>query len=461
MRVVRRAGVGLAGLILLATLGSITARAEETILSFTRSTRTMAYNGHDRRPAVVDTSRAKVTLCLGDRYFKFYDADAIWVFDFDRRRVWHVDPRERVYSDWSLFAYVAFNEMQLARHLGLRDNQDGAPPPGTSILELESRYGMTSKETRPSPRETLADSSSGRQVRVLINGRVSASATASEVALTPARAHMLELFLLYRAQLHPRSRQAVMRLGHVPEVLFWRSQEGARETVVLMQLTSTTTAPENTDPKAGCRREDAPQPELAALARGLRASRARCSDTSRAAWMAESRRQESRALEDHHYLDASLVGLERSMWDCGRPSSQTWPAEVIQSARADSALMAYIAASRWSDSQTAHESIARLRALVRDSLQSAHVLDFVAAKARYSMEDYEGGVELTLAGLEKSPCAIDGWMDLSSAYLKGYQTVLAWICLDHARTIAPPTCPLVGDGTRFEGELMERHPEYF
>lgn len=461
MRVVPGACAGLAGLALLITLAPTDVRAEETILSFERSSRTMASQGRNRRPTVVDSSRAEVTLCLGDHYFKYYDADAIWVFDFDRRRVMHVDPRERVYSDWSLFAYVAFNEMQLANHLGLRDNQGGSPPPGTSILELETLFGMPSTEVRPDPREALADSSSGSNVRVFINGRVSTSATASEVTLTPARARMFELFMIYRAQLHPRSRAAVMRLAHVPEVLFWRSQDEGRETAVLMQLKGATTAPENTDPKAGCRREDVPDPALAALGKGLRESRSRCSDTSRAAWMAESRLQETRLLDVGHYLDASLAGYERSMWDCGRPSSQTWPSEVSKRARADSAIQTYMAATHWTDSQSAGESLAKLEALSRDSLQLGHVLDFVTAKARYSMGDFEGGVERTLAALERSPCAIDGWMDLSSAFLKGYQTVLAWICLDHARTIAPPECPLVGDGTRFEGELMERHPEYF
>jgi len=274
---------------------------------------------------------------------------------------------------------------------------------------------------------------------------------------------MFELFLLYRAQLHPRSRQAVMKLGHVPEILYWRSRDQGKgqETAVLMRLKGVTTAPENTDPKAGCRHEDVPDPALAALGRDLRESRSRCTDTTRAAWMETSRRQETRSLADGHYLDASLAGYERSMWDCGRPSSQSWPPEVVKRAKADSAIQNYLAASHWTDSQSAGESLPKLEALARDSLQLRHVLGFVAAKARYTMGDFDGGVRLTLAALDRSPCAIDGWMDLSSAFLKGYQTVLAWICLDHARTIAPPECPLTGDGTRFEGALMERHPEYF
>jgi len=442
-----------------ATLASPLARADDTVLIFDQAIKIVTQRPEAQGGMRVDSTRSEVLVILGDRSFKVHESEQIWVYDFERNRVLNVRRAERTYSDWSLFAYVAFNDLELSSRLGLGPEGTGEPPRGTSVLELETLFGMRSTKIRPGRREVLADSSRDSEVRVSTNGRIAVSATTSAHALPPAHAAMFERFLLYRAHLHPDARRAVVGLGKVPQVLFTRFQDHNDETAVLLRL-KLVTSTEESNPATGCSRVDIPEPDLAPLEAGLRQSRSRCADTTRTRWAEASRRFEVTALAGGRYLDASLAGLERSMCDCRRPSSQAWPADVRARAQVDTAVKAYVSASRWS-SGNGEEGFRKLQAIDRSGLEKGYVLDFISAKARYSMGDLGGGARLALQGLTQNPCAVEAWMDLSAAYLKGYQTVLAWICLDRARALAPPDCPLLAEGLKLEQSLRERHPEFF
>ena len=370
----------IAGLLALAwLLPAPVARAEETILRFEWSTRTLAVR--DGRAVQVDSSRVEATLCLGDTYFKLYDADGVWVYDFERRRVLRVNPGERTYADWSLYAFVAYNDLELARQSG-RENPTRKAPAGVSIRELEARFGMPSA-VRPHANEALVDSSTPAGARVLINGRLSLAAEPSDHALSPARAPMFERFLMHRGQLHPAARRAVLALGKVPRVLYWRFQDPGAETRVQLILRQVTSAPENSDPTVGCRRDDVGDPGFATLAQCLAASRSRCADTSGA-------------------------GMA-----------------------------------------------------VPDSVAKLAESDLAAGRDRQARGDLGGSVGLTLTALGGDPCSVGAWVNLYRAYLGSAQPVLAWMCLDQARALTGTDTAPLADGTRFEQELVARHPEYF
>ncbi len=434
------------------------AAAEETVLVFEEATRVATHRPPEQGGLKVDSTRAEVIVSLGDHRVTVYEPDRVWVYDFEHRRVLNVDPSTRAYSDWSLFAYVAFSELELASCLGLRDR--GKPPPGASVLELEALFSMRWPDSGPGPRESLVDSSRGDAVRVLINGRLSTSATPSGTTLTPARAAMFEHYLLYRCHLHPVARRALMRSGKVPQALFYRFRDEREETAVLVTLKQATSAPENNNPIRGLRQVDVPERTLATLAARLQGCR-RCTDSTRTRWREQSQRFEAEALERGRYLDAILASTERAMGSCEKPSSGSWPEDLRKRAQADSLVQLYSAASRWKDAGTASESIRKLQHIDRSSLEKGYMLDLAVAKARLTVGDLEGGSTLLIAALAHNPCAVEAWMDLASTYMRGYQTVLAWLCFDAARAAAPPGCAAVAEGTNLERELLERHPEYF
>ena len=430
--------------------------AEETVLVYQWSSRTLGMRG--AQVVVVDSSNADVTLCLGDNYFKFFDRDNIWVYDFERRRVLRVDPRARIYGDWSLYGFIAFNHLELARRSG-DSGANRKAPPGVSIRELEALFGMTSRRIKPHANEALVDSSNQDGARVTINGHLSALALPSPHTLSPARARMFELFLLHRAHLHPRARAAIIALGHVPRVLYSRWQDEG-ETRVLFELKRVTSAPENTDPTAGCRREDLSDPAFAGLRVRLNASRDRCSDSAQAAGIAAAQDVETRSLEAGDYLEAHLARIERSSWDCDSTPPKPWPAAVEQRARTDTLLQAFLRAADRSSAAPVRR-LELLRASASDSLDLGYMIEFEGARVHSTMGDHRGSISLTLSALGNSPCALDGWIDLYRTYLGSHQTVLAWLCLDLVRELGGPDCALLAVGKRFEQELRTRHPEFF
>ena len=449
---------GLAVITCLAGVAVIPGRAaaEETVLVYQWSSRTLALrNG---RPVVVDSSRTDVTLCLGDTYFKFFDRDHIWVYDFAHRRVRRVDPRARTYGEWSLYGFVAFNHLELARRSGDSGSNRKAPA-GVSIRELEALFGMTSRRVKPHANEALVDSSNRDEAWVAINGHLSAKALPSPHTLSPPRARMFELFLLHRAHVHPRARAAIVALGHVPKALYWRWQDEA-ETRVLLELKQVTSAPENTDPTAGCRREDLSDPAFATLRERLRTSRDRCSDSGQAAGIAAAQDMETRSLEAGDFLEAHLARVERSTWDCDSAPPKAWPAPVQQRARTDSLLQAFLRATNRSSGSPVRR-LELLRASANDSLEMGYMIVFEGARLQASERDYQGSISLTLSALSNSACSLDGWMDLYRAYLGTHQTVLAWLCLDLVREMGGSDCAILADGRRFEQELLARHPEFF
>lgn len=431
-------------------------RAEETVLVYQWSSRTLGIRGG--QVVVVDSSHTDVTLCLGDHYFKFFDRDNIWVYDFERRRVQRVDPRARTYGDWSLYGFVAFNQLELARRSGdLRGNRK--PPAGVSIRELETLFGMTSRRIKPHPNEALVDSSSRDEARVKINGQLSTLALPSPHTLSPARARMFELFLAHRTHIHPRARAAVAALGRVPRVLYFRWQDEG-ETRVALELKRVTSAPENTDPVAACRRDDLSDPAFARLRERLRASRDHCSDSAQAAGMAAAQDIETRALEAGHYLEAHLARVERASWDCDSAPPKPWPAAVEQRARTDTLLQAFLRAADRSSALPVRR-LELLKATANDSLELGYMIEFEGARVSATMGDTQSTISLILSALGNSPCCLDGWMDLYRAYLETHQTVLAWLCLDLVRELGGPDCALLADGKRLEQELRAHHPEFF
>src|SRR6185369_6644912 len=222
------------------------AQAEETILFFERQVQTTtlrpaAQGGN----AVTDSSRAEIMVALGDHRLVVYEPDRVWVYDFTHRRVQSISPREGTYSDWSLFGFVAFKEMELENRLALRRqilSQRGRARP--SVLDLESLFSLPAGSTRPGANESYADSSRPGHLRVLVNHTIAVDAVLSDTAFAPGRAAAFGRYLAFHAHLHPDARRALLRTGKVPRRLFYRYRDFNEESLVMLRLTRLSSAPE-------------------------------------------------------------------------------------------------------------------------------------------------------------------------------------------------------------------------
>ena len=189
----------------LASLGApALARAQATVLLYDRHTQVVRH-GPTGQVADVDTSSAEVLVILGEQRLVVREPDRECVYDFVRHRVRIVNSESMTFADWSLFGLVAFNDLELASRLK-------TPPkaPRPSVRQLEALFSMPAS-VKPSPKESLVDSSRGNSVDVLINGIPFTHATFSATTLPPSQKRTFERFLLYNIPSH-RARAAMPRL---------------------------------------------------------------------------------------------------------------------------------------------------------------------------------------------------------------------------------------------------------
>jgi hypothetical protein len=426
--------------------------AQETVLTFERFTQVAKHDPSG--PGVeVDTTSAEILVILGDRRLVVREPTREYVYDFDQRRVRIVDAESMTFADWSLFGLVAFNDLELANRLAAKT---GSAP----VRELEALFSMPSG-VKPSPRESVADSSHGNSVDILINGRPFTHAVFSDTPLPPSQTQTFERFLLYNFHLHPAARRAIMRAGKIPRSLFFRMLDGSEETIVSWRLVKATTTPEINDPTRGLVRQDVTDKDFAALANRLRRCRQMSVDTSRARHTSESLAFEAAAAKQGRFLDAALAHLSREMEGCHPISLGSWPAELRERVASDSGFRACLEAVETLDAQHARALLPRLGNIDQKSLEMAPVVDLLAGRTRIASGDLESGIPQVLRGLRASPCAIGAWMDLGQAYLHNYQPVLAWLCFDVAREVAPARCERLEPSARIEADLLKRRPEFF
>src|SRR5262249_30766285 len=92
----------------------------------------------------------------------------------------------------------------------------------------------------------------------------------------------------------------------------------------------------------------------------------------------------------------------------------------------------------------------------------SYVIDLLRARARLASGNVELGSYLMMGGLGGSPCMSGAWLDLAHGYLKAYQPVLAWLCLEAAERAACPDCKTrLAEGAALERGLEKRHPDFF
>jgi hypothetical protein len=439
----------------LASLGApALARAQETVLLYDRHTQVVKH-GPNGQVADVDTSSAEVLVILGEQRLVVREPDHECVYDFVRHRVRIVNSESMTFADWSLFGLVAFNDLELASRLN-------TPPkaPRPSVRQLEALFSMPAS-VKPSSKESLVDSSRGNSVDVWINGVPFTHATFSATSLPPAQRRTFERFLLYHFRLHPTARRALMRPGRVPATLSFRTLDANEETVVSWHLEKATTTPQVNDPTRGLARQDVVDKDFAELAGRLNHSREMNADTSRARRGAQSEAFEARALKEGKVLDAALARLSRDMEGCYTGSLAGWPAELRSKAAADSTFLVCLEASDTLSAARARRLLPRLMRIDPKSIARPDVIGLLVGRTQIASGDVDHGTSQLVQDLAKNPCATQAWMDLGQAYFQTYQPVLAWLCFDVAREVAPPDCRWLEPSARLEADLLKRRPEFF
>jgi hypothetical protein len=166
------------------------------------------------------------------------------------------------------------------------------------------------------------------------------------------------------------------------------------------------------------------------------------------------------ALDSARWLDAELARDERVVGACEVPSP--WPAAIDARAKADTAVAACRAGIAWRDSAGAIAALDRLDRVNGTGHAKAYVIDLLRARARLASGNVDLGNYLMMGGLGGSPCMSGAWLDLANGYLKSYQPVLAWLCLEAAERADCPDCKTrLAERAELERGLEKRHPDFF
>jgi hypothetical protein len=447
--------------LLLASLARpLAARAEETVLFYDRLSRTVSLRpAAQGGNAVTDSSHAQILITVGDRRAVFYEQGQVRVYDFARRRVLSVNPSRRQYSDWSLHAFVASAEGELRSRLSMRSEMVRAHPGSAAppVLEIESLFSMSALPVRPDRGESFADSSRGDHLRFYLNHLAAVDAVASDSAFGPGRAAVFGRLLAFQAHLHPRARAALVASGRIPRRLSYRFRDMNDETMVILDLVRISSAPEANDPVAGLERVDVPDPSFAELNARLAALR-RC--TGPDDWIEGSRRFEAAAIDSGRSLEAELARAERVLGACETEGAP--PPALEAKTRADTAVAACRSGLAWRDSTGATAALDRLDRVNGSGLAKGYVLDLLRGRARLATGDLQLGSYLMMGGLGGNPCMAGAWLDLAHAYLKSYQPVLGWICMEAAERAECPSCKArLAERAELERGLERRHPDFF
>jgi len=440
-------GVWLAPLLILTFACGVPSRAdaEETILVFEQLSRTTTYRpAAQGGPVTVDSSRSEVMVALGDHRVVVYEPDVVWIYDLAHKRLQRLVSRDQIFSDWSLHSFVAFKEMEMDQRLAMRRRLHAARPSvEISVLELEALFSIPARNVSRGRNEVIKDSVTADKISEWINGRVALEAIPTDTAFASGRAKMFDRYLAFQAHLHPNARRALLRSGKVPRRMIYRYHDFNDETVVMLRLTRLSSAPAANDPIATAKRVDLNDPEYRELDQRLTVCRT-CKNYGD--WVPASRQFEAAALDSGRYLDAALARAERVLGACERDSA--WSKDVERRVKGDTAIAACRAGLAWRDSAGAAAALRQLDRVNGAGLDRSYVLDYLRGRARIATGDLQLGTYLMMGGLGGNPCMAAGWLDLAHAYMRSYQPVLAWMCLEAAEQ--------VGSRGRCDGRLSER-----
>lgn len=107
------------------------------------------------------------------------------------------------------------------------------------------------------------------------------------------------------------------------------------------------------------------------------------------------------------------------------------------------------------------DGIEAVKAIDRDALPNAHVLDVLLADAYASRDDRGTSIQLLLRALYENPRMAVAWLQLAAHYAREGYPVKSWTCADTARRLAGDDSAIADRVAALEARIVELRPAYF
>ena len=378
------------------------------------------------------------------------------VRDFQKRRIYHVAPVAKSYSDESLFSVLGFrvmefeNRQRLAGALAAAAVKENPMPVPLS----EHLFSLDDPETRAKLDRSVKDG----LIAYSWEGKPLLSFSEKGVPASAADRERFVRFLRYAYGGHPEILAELTKRESLPERLVFTMHDAARATTTTLTLKAHKVVAGPVDSLAGLTRRlpEAKEP-LASLLGKVRAEGPE--DHARRAEAIVARQK--RALAAKKGLDVFLALSEYNL-QVGQPLPGLDRDQVGALLKTDADLRLLLSALQPpADDKAAAAAIATLKSLrARAGEDGRHLLKVFEANNASARGEIDRAETLFLEALAANPSITGAWKDLGDLHFRRFDMQGAWLCWDAARAISPRH-ELLRPVNELESRLLKDHPEYF
>jgi hypothetical protein len=431
-------------------VGFVATAAAHPVLTFDEQivTKSPAKGAKGPKPG---TEQFPVSVTLGRKYLSVDAQNTRHIYDFERRRVYHVNLKDKTFEDGSLYSVLGFRALELQNRLYIGSvlgaakvaTDAQAPALAEHLLSLTAPDQNTVIET--------ADANGTTTYRWKDKELLSVSDKTQP--LTPAYQPDYWRYLRYTIGGHPKIYADLGKRSGVPEVLRALQPDAGEKSITLRLkgVTNPPDAPYSLDGFTLTTPKREPYVTLQKIGRD--------GATSLATRAAAAKRDRDAAAAAGNMLEAALAHFTYALstGDSGRD----WLTQTRDKVQADadaSALAASLSVKNAEEADKAVKTLSALRAKTQS--QYAYLLDVFAANHQLALRHTTEARQLFLAALAVNPYLTSAWFDLGKLYFGTYETDAAWACWDAARALSPDH-PFGKNVETMEREMVTDHPELF
>jgi len=390
------------------------------------------------------------------------------IYDYLLRRLITLNDKAHSFTNMSLYGLVdvlvaeTFNRRMQHQLLKGVNLSQGAALMDPFWVQSELHV-MDPQDSTPSiDRRTDPNGS----VHFLYGGKEVASYLPSKQVMTPDEAARLKKMLRYATQMHPIIIDDIGASGFVPQRLAFENPPMWKKPASEWTLQSAVPVRAVIPLRPGDKPALPPLPDsvaplipVMAAAKAGQAPDHRTVDDYRAAIEKSVGANPFQALV--YALEASLQ-FGQQVLECPDTAKCHSLKQVFQMAERDPRAAIVLRALSPHSKEELEQAIKELRAMKRDDLSNAYVLDDWLANSLVESGQVEPALPLFVSAIKGNPYMAGYYKDIGDAFRFSFQPDRAWLFYDMGREIpGSNAAPVVAQWNAYEAQLAQTHPEFF
>ncbi len=389
---------------------------------------------------------------LGKKKLGLQADDKLNLFDFDKKRIYKIDPKSKTYEDHSLYMMSAYKHAKATSFSQLSKlikESGGNAGDAFDPYNTGSALGMIPPGEEENPGITVSEKDG--TVEYTYKGKVVTSAVLGESVPASALA-MMEKFYVYNCNLHPFIRQDLIARKKVPQQLNIELDASGSHTTINMTLKKNEGATPSLELGSDYKISFAKNLPLSSLQEIIYIkNEVPTLPTKESAFTAAKA-----FVGQKQPVDALLTMIEYSLCTGDQPVAES--KEIMEATKKDSTVKKLQENLMPKTKEAAVASYKVLNTIDSTKYKKGYVIEALKA----NVESQAGGNPSSrfLYALNKNPGIVSAYKDLGVYYFSRYDVQNAWDSFDIGRKIKPDHV-LFNEINKLEQGLEESHPEYF